>query len=599
MSNKPVLDWDSPQALTDIRAICPPQLTETEFNTFINTCRSMNLNPFTKEIYCLKNGTSAMQIIVARDGYRKVAQREAEYDYHQTDAVYSNDKFKVIHGEVEHEYELTDRGRIIGAYCTVKRKSSSKSMYAYVEFKEYDLKRSLWTSKPATMIKKCFDFETEVLTDLGFQRFDSVTGNVLQITKENGLEKTDSIPFSQDYEGEMIQYDGQYLNFSVTPTHNMILDDGQMDAEELFNKSNKCYRDAKRIPSNFSTNKENYNLISDEQLKLAAYYICDGTHTGHRQFRISVSRDYKINALDKLNLHAKKTLKKGRGRCAIAPVRKIITNKDYQYYSYDFSLIEELCFKDKTINPEVLLKLSQRQTKIFVNALVEFDGYISNTNTKRFYTSRLDILKQTELAAIHAGYAVNVPTVRISDLSTKPNYILVISEKTNYPVVSHMEKKPGIKKINNNASGKVWCVTVPSGMIVVRRNGFSMVCGNCAEAHALRMAFQAVFVGTYDQDELPEEMTEQTSPKSPMITEEQVTKIDELMMLGDISYERIQDGIKKIYHKSELYELTLAQATQFIQRLEKKIANELNKGTDTNMEVKPANETTEKGNDTE
>lgn len=154
MSMKPVLDWDNAQVLADIRAICPPQLTETEFNTFINTCRSMNLNPFTKEIYCLKNGNSAMQIIVARDGYRKVAQREAEYDYHQTDAVYSNDKFKVMHGEVEHEYVLTDRGRIIGAYCTVKRKSSTKSMYAYVEFKEYDLKRGLWPTKPATMIKK-------------------------------------------------------------------------------------------------------------------------------------------------------------------------------------------------------------------------------------------------------------------------------------------------------------------------------------------------------------------------------------------------------------------------------------------------------------
>jgi phage recombination protein Bet len=154
MNMKPVLNWDDKQVLDDIRAICPPQLTKSEFTTFINTCRSMNLNPFTKEIYCLKNGTGAMQIIVARDGYRKVAQREAEYDYHQTDAVYSNDKFRVYHGEVEHEYDLIDRGKIIGAYCTVKRKSSSKSMYAYVEFKEYDLKRSLWTTKPATMIKK-------------------------------------------------------------------------------------------------------------------------------------------------------------------------------------------------------------------------------------------------------------------------------------------------------------------------------------------------------------------------------------------------------------------------------------------------------------
>ena len=155
MSIKPVLDWDDAQVLSDIRVMGEhhPKLTDTEFNTFINTCRTMNLNPFTKEIYCLKNG-ARMQIIIARDGYRKVAQREAEYDYHQTDAVYANDKFRVIHSEVEHEYQLTDRGQIIGAYCTVKRKSSSKSMYVYVEFKEYNLKQNLWTSKPATMIKK-------------------------------------------------------------------------------------------------------------------------------------------------------------------------------------------------------------------------------------------------------------------------------------------------------------------------------------------------------------------------------------------------------------------------------------------------------------
>lgn len=154
MSIKPVLDWDNEQVLEDIRAMGDhPRLTKTEFKTFINTCRSMNLNPFTKEIWCLKNG-DRMQIIIARDGYRKVAQREAEYDYHQTDAVYSNDKFRVYHGEVEHEYDLINRGNIIGAYCTVKRKSATKSMYAYVEFKEYNLNRSLWTSKPATMIKK-------------------------------------------------------------------------------------------------------------------------------------------------------------------------------------------------------------------------------------------------------------------------------------------------------------------------------------------------------------------------------------------------------------------------------------------------------------
>jgi hypothetical protein len=52
------------------------------------------------------------------------------------------------------------------------------------------------------------------------------------------------------------------------------------------------------------------------------------------------------------------------------------------------------------------------------------------------------------------------------------------------------------------SNGTVWCVTVPSGQIVVRRNGFSMVCGNCAEALALRKAFPQELSGLYSDDEM-------------------------------------------------------------------------------------------------
>jgi hypothetical protein len=43
---------------------------------------------------------------------------------------------------------------------------------------------------------------------------------------------------------------------------------------------------------------------------------------------------------------------------------------------------------------------------------------------------------------------------------------------------------------------------VPSGIIVVRRHGFSMLCGNCAESAALRQAFPSDIGGLYLASEI-------------------------------------------------------------------------------------------------
>lgn len=152
--SKFVINWDNEQTLADIRTICPPKVTKTEFDNFINQIKTIGANPFTREAYLLKYGDGPAVTIIGRDFYRRVAQCQVEYDYHHVDAVYSNDQFMVSDGEVKHKYDLTDRGRLMGAYCTIKRRSSSKTMYQFIEFAEYNQKKNMWTSKPATMIKK-------------------------------------------------------------------------------------------------------------------------------------------------------------------------------------------------------------------------------------------------------------------------------------------------------------------------------------------------------------------------------------------------------------------------------------------------------------
>ncbi|NJN50146.1 MAG: recombinase RecT [Polaribacter sp.] len=155
------------------------------FDSFCAMCESMELDPTLREIYILLYKGKPSWFI-SRDGARKVAQRNKDYEYHTEIAVYENDTLEVVSGEVTHKSSFKDRGALVGAYCLVKRKGASIPAYNYVDFKEYNTGYNLWQTKPVTMICKvaCFDSETEILTKNGFVRFDKLQDQeVAQVDK--------------------------------------------------------------------------------------------------------------------------------------------------------------------------------------------------------------------------------------------------------------------------------------------------------------------------------------------------------------------------------------------------------------------------------
>jgi len=146
--------WNDDKSLEEVKKLFAPNLTNIEFSMFVQMGKATGLNPFLREIWAVKFGNNPAQIFVGRDGYRKSAQSYPKYDYHYAEAVYSNDYFKSQDGVYHHEFNLKDRGELVGAFCNVKRKDSTRPISVFVEFKEYDLKQSIWKTKPATMIKK-------------------------------------------------------------------------------------------------------------------------------------------------------------------------------------------------------------------------------------------------------------------------------------------------------------------------------------------------------------------------------------------------------------------------------------------------------------
>lgn len=174
--NNSLTMWEDNTQVEEIRKIFAPTLTDTEFKIFVGMGKATGLNPFLKEIWAVKYGKDRegnelpAQIFIGRDGYRKGARANPNYDYHQVDAVYENDTYEVTNGEIKHVYNLKNRGKLIGAYCIVKLKDSSKPHYVFAELEEYSTGQGLWAEisykdnkyggkyktggKLATMIKK-------------------------------------------------------------------------------------------------------------------------------------------------------------------------------------------------------------------------------------------------------------------------------------------------------------------------------------------------------------------------------------------------------------------------------------------------------------
>lgn len=155
---KKVTEIDVWGNLEKIRGLFAPDLTKDEFMFFVGLGKSMNANPFKREIWAVKyDQKKAAQIFLSRDFYRKTAQNQESYDGHYPLSVYKNDTwdFDPLTGMPIHNFDVTtDRGELKGAYCLAWRKGIERPFFVYVKFDEVTKKQSTWLSQPVTQVEK-------------------------------------------------------------------------------------------------------------------------------------------------------------------------------------------------------------------------------------------------------------------------------------------------------------------------------------------------------------------------------------------------------------------------------------------------------------
>lgn len=140
----------------DVRNFICKEATIAECRIFLETCKQYHLNPFTKEAYLIhydnKNGDTASTIVLGKTCYMKMAEAHPQYDGFEAGVIVMDEAAgELIHREGSIVYQGET---LVGGWAKTYRKDRSRPFYEEVNFSEYDTKKSLWATKPATMIRK-------------------------------------------------------------------------------------------------------------------------------------------------------------------------------------------------------------------------------------------------------------------------------------------------------------------------------------------------------------------------------------------------------------------------------------------------------------
>ena len=141
-------------SFADVRNFICPKATDAECKIFLETCKQYRLNPFTKEAYLIhydnKNDDTASTIVLGKNCYLQMAERHPAFDGFEAGViVLANGEIFNREGSIVYDGE-----ELLGGWAKVYRKDRSRPYYEEVRLSEYSTGKSLWASKPSTMIRK-------------------------------------------------------------------------------------------------------------------------------------------------------------------------------------------------------------------------------------------------------------------------------------------------------------------------------------------------------------------------------------------------------------------------------------------------------------
>lgn len=320
---------------------------------------------------------------------------------------------------------------------------------------------------------ECYSDDTEILTDKGWKYFNKLNTDdkVMQVCNGIGDFVTPISYIRKEYKGLMTHYSGRYNDLMVTPNHKMV---------SVNSKNEEYFHLAKDIPSVAHKYRKaiihNGNGISltDDQIRfiiaVAADCKVDTRKSGKRVAHFSFIKERKITRLKEIleSLHLEYTEynKENRNwKCG----RK--------YHTFNVVLPYWVEFKGLPLN--WVTDMSAHQKTLFLDEIIYWDGnFVKNRNAFEF-SSKLK--HEADMVVTMAVTSGRHATVRLRKNDLGEWYAVRVSNDKN------TSSYQNIKFNNVEYDGFVYCVEVPSGQLLVRRNNKIVVCGNCDKVAAFQM----------------------------------------------------------------------------------------------------------------
>lgn len=385
------------------------------------------------------------------------------------------------------------------------------------------------------IIDECVSGDTEVLTDKGWKRFDSLdkTEKIAQYTTNGKIEFVVPDEFiEKQYSGQMYKVSiGNKADFIMSPNHVQPLyytKSGKIKESYIkditFAQSNRFVRSGQGAGS--------YNKLTALD-RLAIALQADGclqnSYDTYNYWTIKVKKQTKKARLAKL-LEA--------SGCEFKKIKAKQDGVDRYAVKTPTTITKKLIthFNIANIHSSVATE--------FIKELMLWDGY-HKQNSKYFYYSSTDKdnVDICQAIGLLGGFKSRIGIQVDNRKDThKDSYRLYLEQAEFGTTNQHITKEAF------DYDGIIYCVKVPSHMIVIRRNGFELITGNC---HAITSTgWQAFLKGieepplytififcTTEPNKLPQTILNRMQRYN-------ISKIDSISIKNYLKYICEQEGFK-------------------------------------------------------
>lgn len=317
------------------------------------------------------------------------------------------------------------------------------------------------TGRLSSSRPNCFDAETEVLTRTGWVALPQLTAEqeVVEWRPDGSLAFT--IPtalYQRDYTGRMIELNNQHISLRVTEDHRCLVVKRKSGEPHVY-AARDYPTDHHQLNSGILIDETQFADLKDNEIRFLVAVQADGSLAYKDSIDFSFHKERKAKRLKAL-LDA-----------LDADYEVLHNSQRFRYRVRDadlWNLVMHYLGGEKTFGwwP---LSMSQHQRTLFFNELFFWDG---NYTTRRNYASA--IKKNADVVqAVGTSLGHRVKNVVYVNNSGSTSYQCYVTYNCRYSGTANIDRR------EEHVTERVYCLSVPSSYVLVRRRGCTMITGQC------------------------------------------------------------------------------------------------------------------------